>query len=216
MRLHGTIRAATLVTALGLVGTLACIRRAPTGPLEDDLGPVGDFALTERAGQRVRQTDLLGKVWVASFVFTRCTGPCPQVTGTVARLQGELAGVPDLLFVTFTVDPEHDDPAELTRYADAFGADAQRWLFLTGKQEEIYRLLREGFHVPVQQNEGPDREPGREVLHSPRLVVVDKRGHVRGYFDGIRDSRAPDPEKEFADNLDRLRRKVAELAREAP
>src|SRR5436190_21041465 len=71
----------------------------------DDQGPVGSFTLTERNGQSVSDDHLRGKVWVASFVFTRCTGPCPQVTGTMARLQSELnlADEEDLRLATFTV-----------------------------------------------------------------------------------------------------------------
>jgi protein SCO1/2 len=198
-----------LLAACCLAG---CARR-PQPP--DDLGPIGEFALTERNGDVVRDADLRGKVWVASFVFTRCTGPCPQVSATVARLQSELGNEPDVRFVTFTVDPERDGPKELAEYAKHFQA-GDRWLFLTGKQDDIYRLLREGFHVPVEQNEGEARKPGNEVMHSPKLVVVDRRGHLRGYFDGVRDPRDADPDKEYEGNLQRLRQTVAALLREAP
>jgi protein SCO1 len=184
--------------------------------VEEDLGPVGAFTLTERSGQTVRDTDLLGKVWIASFVFTRCTGPCPQVTTSIARLQNDLKNEADVRFVTFTVDPEHDHPEELTRYADNFKADAERWLFLTGKEEDIYRLLREGFHVPVEQNRGEARTDGNEVMHSTRLVVVDRRGHVRGYFHGVRDLDSPEAEREYETNMQRVRQTVAALLREAP
>jgi len=64
--------------------------------------PVGSFSLTERSGKTITDKDLRDKVWVASFVFTRCTGPCPAVTGTVSQLQSELAGEADVRFVTFT------------------------------------------------------------------------------------------------------------------
>jgi protein SCO1 len=179
-----------------------------------DIGPVGDFSFTERSGKTVTQADLLGKVWVASFVFTRCSGPCPQVSATMARLQSELTKEKDFCLITFTVDPARDDPKELTRYANLFQADPDRWLFLTGKEEAIHRLVSKGFKVGVQRNTRTDATPETAVDHDPRLVLIDRRGHIRGYFYGIRDSRDEDPEHEFEANLKRLRESIAILLRE--
>src|SRR5262249_40058764 len=148
-----------------------------------------------------------------SFVFTRCTGPCPQVTGTVARLLHELRSLADVRFVTFTVDPERDRPYELQEYAARYNADPERWLFLTGSQDEIYELLTEKFHVGVQQNKGAERTPGNEVTHSTRLVVVDRKGHIRGYFSGIAGVE-PGEREEFEENLKKLQEKVTALIRE--
>src|SRR5690348_6284344 len=111
-----------VLAAAGVAGLVA-LRR--DGPRLEDYGPVGDFALTERGGRTVTNADLAGKVWVASFVFTRCTGPCPQVTATVARAQAALRDEPDVRLVTFTVDPQHDTADELKEYANHFGADPE-------------------------------------------------------------------------------------------
>jgi protein SCO1/2 len=199
------LTAGLLLAALATLGFAGLSALKRTAPPPDDFGPVGDFSLTERDGRTVTAADLAGKVWVASFVFTRCTGPCPQVTGTVARLQKDLGNESDVRLVTFTVDPEHDDPDELKRYADHFGA-GERWLFLTGPEKEIDRLLIENFHV------GVDRAGGKEVTHSTKLALVDRRGHVRGYFDG----RQVDEQGQPVDDLPKLRQAVATLLREAP
>jgi cytochrome oxidase Cu insertion factor (SCO1/SenC/PrrC family) len=190
------------LAGLGVAGFAALRHGAP--PL-DDFGLVGDFSLTERNGRTVTNADLDGKVWVASFVFTRCTGPCPQVTGTVARIQDALRNEPDVRLVTFTVDPERDDPDELKKYAEHFGADPARWLFLTGPEEKIDRLLIEQFHVGVQRGQP-------EVTHSTKLALVDRRGHVRAYFDG----RQVDDFGQPVDELPKLRKAVAALLRETP
>jgi cytochrome oxidase Cu insertion factor (SCO1/SenC/PrrC family) len=175
-------------------------------PLDDDLGPVGDFSFTERSGQTIGRADLRGKVWVASFLFTRCCTGCPQITATLAQLQKELQGQRDVILVSFSVDPEHDTPKVLKDYAKEWGADPKRWLFLTGKQEDIYRLIKDSFHLAVQQNEGGARTPGNEVTHSNRLVVVDKHGRIRGLdFDGTN-----------AEELSRLSQKIDALLREKP
>jgi protein SCO1 len=195
---------------LFLLGLAGC--RGPQDSALDDFGPVEDFALTERDGQTVSRADLLGKVWVAAFGFTRCTGTCPQISGTMARLQGELAGEPDVLLVSFSVDPDHDTPEVLQGYADRFGARPGRWLFLTGNRDALYRLIQQSFHLGVAQNEGEARTAGNEVTHSFRLALVDRKGHVRGYYDG----RQVDEEGSPVNELPRLEQHVRLLLQEKP
>jgi protein SCO1/2 len=72
----------------------------------------------------------------------------------------------------------------LKRYAAELQADPERWLFLTGKQDDVYRLIKNGFHLPVAQRTGDDRKPGDEVAHSQSVLLVDARGYVVGKFDG--------------------------------
>jgi protein SCO1/2/putative membrane protein len=201
---------------LALLCSVACVSCSSGAAARDgeDYGPVGSFRLTERSGRTVTQDDLLGQVWIASFQFTRCTGPCPQVSLTMQRLQRELAKRPNVRLVTFTVDPERDTPEELTRYAQHYQADRERWWFLTGKEEEIYSLLRQGFHLHAAQRTGSARTPGNEVEHLPKLAVVDRHGHVRGYYDGLVStdpSYSDDPEADFELDLKKLRRQVDHL-----
>ena len=202
-----------LVTCLVLLGCGPSAGRVvPQPAATPDLDfPVGAFALTERDGRPVTANDLLGKVWVASFVFTRCAGPCPAVTAAVGQLQGDLADQPDVRFVTFTVDPVRDDPAELKKYADRYRADPARWLFLTGKEETIHALMRDRFKLAVAKG---GAEAKHDFDHSTRLAVVDKAGVVRATFDGIRDDRLSkdDAEARYTDSLKRLKEKVIQLA----
>jgi len=209
-------RCALALVALPLIGCPAAqtTPAGTSGPGDFEIA-VPEFKLTERSGQTVTRDDLKGKVWVASFVFTRCTGPCPQVTATMARLQTELklTETPDVRLVTFTVDPDKDTPDELKRYAANFKADPERWLFLTGLPEgELHKLLKDGFKVTAQRSASP--KPGDEFDHSSRLAVVDKRGNIRGYYDGVRPPSRPDAEADFDENLKRLKAKVAELLKE--
>jgi protein SCO1 len=204
-RSFAVLLAAVLLTLMG------CANWSPPAA-DDDLGEVADFALTERSGETVRRADLLGKVWVAAFGFTRCSGACPQVSGTMAKLQAELAGQPDVRLVSFSVDPDHDTPEVLRGYAERFGADPQRWLFLTGPRDQMYQLIQESFHLAVQQTEGEARKPGQEVTHSFKLALVDRAGHIRGYFEG----RPVDEEGNPVADLERLKQRVAALVKEKP
>ena len=106
-------RKAWVVVALICLSCLPSCRSPADDASEDVAFPVGDFTLTERDGREVHASDLAGKVWIASFIFTRCTGPCPRVTATMMRLEEEFADEADVRLVTFTVDPEYDTPEVL-------------------------------------------------------------------------------------------------------
>jgi cytochrome oxidase Cu insertion factor (SCO1/SenC/PrrC family) len=189
--------------------------RAPTQPTtEPDLDyPVGTFSLTERSGKTVTDKDLRGRVWVASFIFTRCSGPCPAVTSTMARLQSELKDeltTGKLKLVTFTVDPARDDLKALNDYANARGADPDNWLFLTGDEATIHKLMQEQFKQAVGRREGPDVRSGDEFAHSTRLLVIDRDGVIRATYAGLPDEE-PDGRERFEAGLVRLKARVREL-----
>lgn len=122
-------------------------------PVKDVLhtfGAVPDFTLFDQGGQQVTRADLLGKVWVVDFIFTRCVDECPLMSNHMARLQQTFGQDKGLHWVSITLDPEYDTIEVLARYAMNFGAQADRWWFLTGDKKVIYRLAREGFHLGVQ------------------------------------------------------------------
>ncbi|MBA4187890.1 MAG: hypothetical protein C0467_07715 [Planctomycetaceae bacterium] len=182
---------------------------APADP--DPEWPIESFSLTERSGRTVTDKDLRGSVWVASFIFTRCSGPCPAVSSTIGRLQKELKDEAGVKFVTFTVDPARDDLKTLQDYANARGADPERWLFLTGDETTIHKILRETFKQAVGRNTDPATKPGDEFSHSTRLMVVDRNGVIRGVYAGLPDERIPDSQDDFDANLTRLKTRVKEL-----
>jgi protein SCO1 len=206
------VAAKRFIVALICVTCFTSCQRSPSGETRENIDyPLGDFTLTERDGREVTAADLRGKVWIASFIFTRCSGPCPQVTAAMAELQKEFASQPDVRLVTFTVDPEYDDPKVLTQYANRFNANPDRWLFLTGKESDVYRLLRDGFKVGADRNTDPDATPGQAVNHDTHLAVVDRGGHVRGYYSALSDPKSDNPDEEFKRDQARLRAKVYEL-----
>ena len=191
---------------------LTSCQRSPFNETRENIDyPLGDFTLTARDGREIHASDLRGKVWIASFIFTRCSGPCPQVAAAMAELQKEFASQPDVRLVTFTVDPEYDTPKILTQYAERFHADPDRWLFLTGKEADVYKLLRDGFKVGAERNTDPGATPGEAVNHDTHLAVVDRDGHVRGYFSALPDLESDNPEKDVRENTARLRAKVYDL-----
>ncbi len=148
---------------------------------------VPDFALTERSGQTVKLADFAGKVWVADFFYTTCPGPCPMMSSRLGEVQKELGTEPDLRLVSISTDPEKDTPEVLKLYAGKFHA-SDRWLFLTGEKAGIYALAREGFKLPIAE----PASAGGQIIHSTRLMLIDRAGSVRGFYEatgetGVRD-----------------------------
>lgn len=149
---------------------------------------IRDFELTERSGRVVRKADLIGHPWVVSFIFTNCAGPCARVSAAMKRLQDEFFQDTDLRLVTITVDPERDQPEELSKYAAGYEADSERWFFLTDptkSKDKIYPLINGSFLMPVQEAEGEMRKPGYEFIHTNNILLVDERGVVQGKWNSV-------------------------------
>lgn len=149
------------------------------------LSTVTGFALTNQFGHGVTASSLLGRPWLANVIFTRCPGPCLRLTRNLAELQSRLAPAEDVALVTLTADPVFDTPEVLGRYAARFGADSNRWQFLTGPQVPLYDLATRQLLLAVAENPDPANAPPDELfIHSTRLVLVDGLGRVRATYDG--------------------------------
>jgi protein SCO1/2 len=140
------------------------------------MGQVSHFSLTDENGQQISEAILAGKTSVVDFFFTRCQGPCPQMSERLSSLQKQLPKGVSILSIS--MDPSYDTPEVLKEYGQKFSADFTRWHFLTGKTEVIVHLATEVFHLAA--GEEPD-------MHSTRFMLVDGRARIRGYYDSTDD-----------------------------
>jgi len=141
-----------------------------------------DFSLTDQSDRTITLADLKGRVWIADFIFTNCAGTCPTMTEKMRKIQDLVP--PEVRMVSITVDPARDTPKALAAYAAEHGANADRWLFLTGDKQSLYDLCIKGFKLPLDDTGGTPAEP---IAHSTRFVLVDKNGEVRGFYSGTED-----------------------------
>ncbi|SDI55276.1 SCO family protein [Natribacillus halophilus] len=149
---------------------------------------VNDFSYTNQHEETVTNEELEGEYWVANMVFSRCPTVCNIMTPNMASLQGDLEteGL-DTTLVSFTVDPEFDDPEQLQSYGESYNADFSSWHFLTGyEEEEIETLAEESFLSVVE----PDQESG-DIIHSTQFYLVDPEGQVIRQYDGLEDDTEP-------------------------
>ena len=148
-------------------------------PLES-YGTVPAFQLTNQNGDSFGSAQLAGKIWIADFIYTSCPGPCPMISSRMSELQKPLEKS-DVHLVSVSVDPEKDTPAVLRDYAERLHAQPGRWDFLTGPKSAIYDLSRNGFKLGIADGSTENGEP----VHSTRMILVDRHGTIRGYYDAL-------------------------------
>jgi protein SCO1/2 len=157
------------------------------------LGTVGGFQLKNQDNQNTTLEDLKGRIWVADFIFTTCSGLCPTMSKHMAELQKSFSGLDDVRFVSISVNPETDTPEVLKRYADKYQATSGQWIFLTGPQGDIQKLALESFKMGDMKD---------ILFHSSFFVLVDGAGRVRGYYEGTDEVRL----KQLYEDLSLLRK----------
>jgi protein SCO1/2 len=148
--------------------------------LADEADPAPPFRLTDQQGRPVALSDLAGRALLLDFVFTRCPGPCPVLTGLHVDAQRALpADLRERIwFVSISLDPEHDRPEALRAYAEARGADLASWSFLTGESEAVDEVIR-GYGV------GKVRAEDGEIEHTVATFVIDPQGRIVRRFLGL-------------------------------
>jgi protein SCO1/2 len=152
----------------------------------DVVGEVPTFTLTNQFGQPVPLSNLLGQVWVVDVIFTTCPMSCERMTQRMHTLEKEIPIGAPVRFVSLTANPAYDTPAVLKAYAERHAIDQNRWHFLTGLKRDVYALSVGGLKFSVLDNE--DRSnPENLFVHSTQFALVDKRGRIRGYFEGTED-----------------------------
>lgn len=152
--------------SVSLLFLAGCATEAPL----PNYGEVPRFHLTSQSGGPLGRSDLEGFIWVADFIFTNCTGPCPRMSSLMRHIQ---ASAPRVKLVSFTVDPDRDSPPVLAAYARRYQADPSRWYFLTGARAELNDLGLTGFKLGNVDG---------SLVHSTRFVLVDRKSKIRGYY----------------------------------
>ena len=148
------------------------------------IGPVADFTLTNQDGKITTLADFTNHVWVADIIFTRCAGPCPRLTMQMKSLQDKLPADSNVKFVTLTTDPDFDTPEILKKVGLHYGADFNRWTFLTGEKSQIGLLGANSLKLSAQPVKPEEQKDAADLfIHTTIFVIVDKHAQLRGFFE---------------------------------
>ncbi|WP_209330661.1 SCO family protein [Lunatimonas salinarum] len=141
---------------------------------------IPDFTFVDQDSLAKGRKEMEGKITIVDFFFTSCPSICPVMSKEMERVQDAFRDEPLFQIYSISIDPDHDSPEVLSRYAAQHGAKEGRWFFLTGPREQTYELARCGFVLPtVDGGTSPD-----DFVHSDKFVLVDELGRIRGYYSG--------------------------------
>ncbi len=168
--------------ALGLgIPILRTVRVALPKPLPV-LSTVPGFHFTDQNGEPFGSDQLRGKIWVANAIFTRCPTICPASTQHMADVQHRGRGLGEYFhLVSFSVDPDHDTPQKLLAYAKTHKVSPRMWSFLTGRREDLTRVLNDGLKIYMGKDDAGDDL--MSIGHGSSFVLVDAKMRIRGYYD---------------------------------
>jgi len=142
--------------------------------------PAPDFSFTDQNRERVTLSQFAGKVVAITFVYTRCPLPnyCFRLSNNFGRLQKRFAQEmgSELMLLSVTLDPVHDQPEALAEYGRIWKVDAKGWRLLTGPPTEV-RKFCERFGVASFPDEG-------QLIHSLHTLIIDPQGKLAANLEG--------------------------------
>lgn len=140
------------------------------------LWKVPPFRGVTQEGRPIDFAGLVGNVWVADFIYTRCTSACPTLTARMMLLGRRLS--PGVRLLSFSVDPGFDRPEVLAAYARRWPNPRRPWTLVAPDVGALEPFARE-MRIVVDRN--PD--DAADITHSNQLFLIDREGWVRGIYD---------------------------------
>jgi cytochrome oxidase Cu insertion factor (SCO1/SenC/PrrC family) len=148
-------------------------KQKKAGPALPILQTVHSFSLRDETDTPFTEKQIANKPCIVNFMFTQCQGPCPLLMQRVATLARDPA-LAKIQFISITMDTTHDRPEVLRTYMKDKQFEGLSWKFLTGEQDSVVVFATQTLKVAA----GADPE-----MHSTRLILLDAKGQVRGYYD---------------------------------
>jgi protein SCO1/2 len=145
---------------------------------------IAPFTLTNQQNQLVGSGTVKGKIHVADFFFARCPGICPKMSSQLQRVQDTFMEDPEVLILSFSVDPEHDSVEALHQYAEQYGVKPDKWHLLTGDKATIYQLAKTSYFVTAKEDNMRSADLEDQFVHTDKFVLVDPKGVIRGFYNG--------------------------------
>lgn len=140
---------------------------------------IQDFSFIDQDSIIVTNKTFENKIYVADFIFLSCPTICPKMHTELSSVYNIYKNNPDILFLSHTIDPEHDTVERLKAYTKS-NKISSKWHFVTGNRDSIYNIATKSYFATAYKD---SKEPGGYV-HSGGFLLIDKNRHIRGVYDG--------------------------------
>ena len=147
----------------------------------DTIHKVQSFSFTDQNNQIINNQTVSGKIYVANFFFTACGGICPKMIDNMKIAADTFARNNDIVFLSHSVTPEKDSISVLKTYAKLHDINNPNWHLLTGKIVDIDNIARQSYFIEKLPGLSKD---STEFLHTENMVLIDRKGHIRGLYKG--------------------------------
>lgn len=167
------------------------------------------FSFIDQNGKKFTTKEAEGKVYVAEYFFTTCSGICPRMNANMRRVFDAFSDNREFMIVSHTCMPETDSVPLLKAYEQwmvggklikredgsfkiqkpdslATIRKNNNWFFVTGDKSELYKLARQGYMI---DNGKPDstQRISDQFIHTQFFALVDRHQRVRGIYDGLKE-----------------------------
>lgn len=142
-----------------------------------------DYQLINQFGKSFGSKDLKGRVYLANFIFTRCSASCKKITEAMFKIQKRMKGLGNhVAIVSFTVDPDFDTPNVLFKYSRENKANPFIWYYLTGAKNQVQNIVVDGFKLIMGDLTAKEAPELVDIAHSEKIAFVDHLGQIRGFY----------------------------------
>lgn len=126
---------------------------------------------------------LKGKLVLVNFIFTQCSNVCPIQTKSLLNIKQQLPAElnQQVVFVSISLDPMHDTPTTLNRFAQSMHADTEGWLFLSSKADALQRFVDK---LSIYGNKTQAASAKKPNDHMTNIWLLDKTGRVMQRYAG--------------------------------
>ena len=144
---------------------------------------IAPFQFVDQDSVNVTNSTFKGKIYVTDFFFTTCRTICPIMKTQMLRVYEATKEMPDVLILSHTIDPEYDTVALLRDFARRLGVESNRWHFVTGAKDSIYKIAQTSYFATAME----DKTEPDGFIHSGAFLLIDKQGRIRGKYDGTKE-----------------------------